>query len=124
MTYICIFKYYFMIQIYHNSRCSKSRECLLFLEKSNKSIKVINYLEEIPNFKELKTIISKLSITPMELIRTKEKIWIEKYKNNTYTHDELIVLMVENPVLIERPIVVNGDKAVIARPLELINNIL
>lgn len=113
-----------MIQIYHNSRCSKSRECLLFLEKSNKSIKVINYLEETPNFEELKTIISKLSITPIELIRTKEKIWIEKYKNNTYTHDELIVLMVENPVLIERPIVVNGDKAVIARPLELINNIL
>ena len=106
-----------MIQIYHNSRCGKSRECLAFLEDSGKEFEVIKYLENIPTFDELKSIIGKLNIKPIELVRIKEKIWLENFKNTTMTDDEIIQAMILNPILIERPIVINGDKAVIARPL-------
>jgi arsenate reductase len=106
-----------MIQIYHNSRCGKSRECLAFLEDSGKEFEVIKYLKNIPTFDELKSIIEKLNIKPIELVRIKEKIWLENFKNTTMTDDEIIQAMILNPILIERPIVINGDKAVIARPL-------
>lgn len=106
-----------MIQIYHNSRCGKSRECLAFLEDSGKEFEVIKYLENVPTFDELKSIIGKLNIKPIELVRIKEKIWLENFKNTTMTDDEIIQAMILNPILIERPIVINGDKAVIARPL-------
>ena len=115
---------YFMIQIYHNSRCGKSRECLAFLEKSGKTYEIIKYLDEVPSFEELKTIITKLGIKPIELVRQKEKVWIENYKNKDLSNDEIIQTMISNPILIERPIVINGNKAVIARPLEKINTII
>lgn len=107
-----------MIQIYHNSRCGKSRECLAFLEDSGKEFEVIKYLENVPTFDELKSIIEKLNSKPIEVVRQKEKIWIENFKNTTMTDDEIIQAMISNPILIERPIVINGNKAVIARPLE------
>lgn len=113
-----------MIQIYHNSRCGKSRECLAFLENSGKEYEVIKYLEEVPTFEELKDIIQKLRIKPIELVRRKEKIWTENFKNVAMTDDEIIQAMISNPILIERPIVINGDKAVIARPLENVSVIL
>lgn len=107
-----------MIQIYHNSRCGKSRECLAFLEKSGQKYEIIKYLEDVPTFGELKQIIEKLGIKPIELVRRKEKIWIENFKDKPLTDDEIIQAMILNPILIERPIVINGNKAVIARPLE------
>ncbi len=107
-----------MIQIYHNSRCGKSRECLAFLEDSGKEYEIIKYLEDIPTFEELKTIIKKLGIKPIELVRQKEKIWIENFKDKKITDDEIIKAMILNPILIERPIVINGNKAIIARPFE------
>lgn len=107
-----------MIQIYHNSRCGKSRECLVFLENSGQKYEIIKYLEDVPTFEELKGIIQKLNIKPIKLVRQKEKIWIENFKNSVMTDDEIIQAMISNPILIERPIVINGDKAVIARPLE------
>ncbi len=113
-----------MIQIYHNSRCGKSRECLAFLEDSNIAFEVIKYLEDVPSFDELKSIIKKLGIKPIELVRQKEKIWIEKFKNTTMSDDEIIQAMILNPILIERPIVINGNKAVIARPLENVVKII
>jgi len=64
-----------MIQIYHNSRCGKSRECLAFLENSGQKYEIIKYLEDIPTFDELKEIIKKLEIKPIDLVRQKEKIW-------------------------------------------------
>ena len=106
-----------MIQIYHNSRCGKSRECLAFLEDSGQEYEVIKYLVTTPTFDELKIIISKLNIKPIELVRQKEKIWVENFKNKTLTDDQIIAAMISNPILIERPIVINGNKAVIARPL-------
>lgn len=113
-----------MIQIYHNPRCGKSRECLAFLEDSNKEFEAIKYLDTIPTFDELKIIIAKLNIKPIELVRQKEKVWIENFKKTTMTDDQIIQAMISNPILIERPIVINGNKAVIARPLEKIKAII
>jgi arsenate reductase len=113
-----------MIQIYHNSRCAKSRECLAFLDESGKEYIVVKYLEAVPSFEELKSTLEKLAIKPIELVRKKEKIWIENHKNTTLTDNEIIQLMISNPILIKRPIVINGDKAAIARPLENILNII
>ena len=107
-----------MIQIYHNSRCSKSRECLAFIEETGQEFEVIKYLDDIPSFEELKVIIKKLGIKPIELVRQKEKIWVENFKGKEMSDDEIIEAMILNPILIERPIVINGDKAVIARPAE------
>jgi arsenate reductase (glutaredoxin) len=114
----------FMIQIYHNSRCTKSRECLNFLEKSNIQFTVINYLQNTPTFDELKSIIDILKIKPIKLVRQKERIWIENFKDKILTDDEVIHTMVSNPILIERPIVINENKAVIARPLENIFTVI
>jgi arsenate reductase len=113
-----------MIQIYHNSRCGKSRECLTFLEDSGQEYQVIKYLDEVPSFEELHSVIKKLNIKPIELVRKKEKIWIENYKNKILTNDEIMLAMISNPILIERPIVINGEKAVIVRPLDNINTII
>lgn len=113
-----------MITIYHNSRCSKSREGVCFLEDSKSEFEIINYLENVPTKSELKELLKKLKLTPVELVRKKEPIWIENYKSKTLTDDEIIQAMIEHPKLIERPIIVNGDKAVIARPTERINEIL
>jgi arsenate reductase len=113
-----------MIQIYHNSRCGKSRECLVFLEKSGQEYEIIKYLEDVPTFDELKEIIKKLGINPIELVRRKEKIWMENFKDKPLSDDEIINAMISNPILIERPIVINGDKAIIGRPLEKVTAIL
>ena len=113
-----------MIQVYHNSRCGKSRECLAFLENSGKEFEIIKYLEDVPTFEELKIIIKKLDIQPTELVRQKEKIWIENFKGKKMTDDEIIQAMILNPILIERPIVINGDKAIIARPVDKAATIL
>lgn len=113
-----------MITIYHNPRCGKSRECLAFLENSNQKFEVIKYLETPLNFNELREIIKKLNIKPIELIRTKEAIWIENYKGKNLSDKEIIQSMVDYPILMERPIAVYGDKAIIARPLEKIKEIL
>lgn len=106
--------------MYHNSRCGKSRKCLAFLEDSKKEFEIINYLINVPTFDELALIIQKLKIKPIELVRQKEKIWIENYKNKTLTNDEIIQALVSNPILIERPIIINKDKAIIGRELEIV----
>jgi arsenate reductase len=107
-----------MIQIYHNSRCTKSRECLAFLDESGQKYEIVKYLENTPTFDELKIIIKKLNIKPIEIVRRKEKVWIANFKDKTMSDDEIIQVLISNPILIERPIVINGEKAVIARPLE------
>ncbi|TXN35877.1 arsenate reductase (glutaredoxin) [Flagellimonas hymeniacidonis] len=113
-----------MIKIYHNPRCRKSREGLDLLEKSGKDFEVVLYLENVPTPNELQTILKQLGIPAMELVRKNEAIWKEKYKGKTLSENEIINAMVENPKLIERPIVVNGNRAVIGRPLEEINKIV
>lgn len=113
-----------MITIYHNPRCTKSREGLCEIETLNQPFTVRKYLE-IPFTKsEFEDVIKKLNIQPIELVRTKESIWIENYKGKALNDEEIIEIMLKNPKLIERPIIVNGNKAIIARPLDKIKEIL
>lgn len=113
-----------MITIYHNNRCSKSREGVCFLENLKQPFEIINYLDQVPTYNELEVIIKKLNIKPIELVRIKEKDWTENFKGKTLTDKEIIEAMIQFPKLIERPIVINGEKAVVARPTALINEIL
>lgn len=113
-----------MIQIYHNPRCGKSRNCLAFIDQSNQKYEIIPYLTETPSFDELKSLLQKLDLQPIELVRIKEKIWIENYKGKELTADEIIKAMVDNPILIERPIVVKDGKAIIGRDLDLVASFL
>jgi len=113
-----------MIKIYHNPRCSKSREGLCTLQDLNQKVEIINYIENPLTFDELKRLIALLKIKPIELVRTKESIWKEQFKDKDLTDEEIIEAMVTHPKLIERPIVVNGNKAVIARPIEKIDEII
>nr|WP_321235522.1 arsenate reductase (glutaredoxin) [uncultured Psychroserpens sp.] len=105
-----------MITIYHNSRCSKSREGLSLLENSGKDFEVIKYLDEPISEEKLKSIILLLGITPIELVRKNETIWKSDYKGKPLTDAQIIKVMVAHPKLIERPIVINGNQAVIGRP--------
>ena len=113
-----------MIKIYHNNRCSKSRCGLELLEQSEKPFEIIKYLENTISTDELKHIIKLLGIKPIDLVRTNESIWKTEFKDNTLNDDQIIDAMVKNPKLIERPIVVNGNKAVIGRPTEKILEII
>ncbi|MFB0938386.1 MAG: arsenate reductase (glutaredoxin) [Urechidicola sp.] len=113
-----------MIQILHNPRCSKSRQGLEILKISGKKYEVVKYLENTLTKKELTDLIKLLNITPTELIRKGEAIWKDNYKGKKMTDTELIEAMVSNPKLIERPIVINNNKAVIGRPIESISAII
>jgi len=113
-----------MIKIYHNNRCSKSRCGVELLENSGKEYEVVKYLETIPSVDELKHIITLLGITPIQLVRKNEAIWKENYKGKDLSDADIILAMTENPKLIERPIVVNGTKAIIGRPTEAILDII
>ncbi|TGV01579.1 arsenate reductase (glutaredoxin) [Flavivirga rizhaonensis] len=113
-----------MIKIYHNNRCSKSRCGLEILEKSGKEFEIVKYLENVPNTKELKALIELLGIKPIELVRKNESIWKESFKNKDLSDEDIITAMVENPKLIERPIIINGKKAIIGRPPERILDII
>jgi len=113
-----------MIQIYHNSRCSKSRCAVDLVTQSGKEFEVVKYLENGPTAEELRDLLKKLNMTPIELVRTGETIWKEQFKGKELTDEDIIEAMVANPILIERPILVNGDKAVVGRPPERVLEIL
>jgi arsenate reductase len=113
-----------MIKIYHNNRCSKSRCGLEIVENSGKEFEVIKYLENAPSEKELKEIIVLLNIPPIDLVRKNEPIWKENYKGKNLSDKEVINALLQHPKLIERPIIINGNKAVIGRPPEIIKTIL
>jgi arsenate reductase len=113
-----------MIKIYHNPRCSKSREGLGLLEEQGAEVEVIHYLKTPPTQEELMEIIRKLDIQPLDLIRKNEKIFKEKYRGKTLSDNDWIAAMVANPILIERPIVFNETKAIIGRPPSLVLTIL
>tara|TARA_R110002072_G_scaffold293232_3_gene462432 strand:- start:2502 stop:2840 length:339 start_codon:yes stop_codon:yes gene_type:complete len=112
------------MKIYHNPRCRKSREGLQIVVDSKQDIEVVLYLENPPSEQELKSIISKLGILPIELVRKGEADWKENYKGKALSDDEIIKAMVSYPKLIERPIVIKGDKAIVGRPPEKIKELL
>ena len=112
------------MKIYHNPRCSKSRQTLTLIQERGKEIEIIEYLKNPLTFEDLELIVVKLSISPIELVRNKEEIWKENYKGKTLMDDEIIQAMVDNPKIIERPIVINGMKAIIGRPPENVLKII
>lgn len=113
-----------MTIIYHNNRCRKSREAVSLLEKNKIDFEVIEYLKTPISENQLRKILSYLDINALELIRTNESDWKTKFKGKQMTEDELIKAMIEYPKLMERPIVVKGNRAVIARPAEKISKII
>lgn len=113
-----------MITVYHNSRCSKSRNALTLLEEKNIDFKFIEYLKTPFTHKELADLIKLIGIKPFDLIRKNEDIFKATYANKQLSDAEWIDVMLAHPTLIERPIVVNGKKAIIARPAEKILEIL
>ena len=112
------------IIIWHNPRCSKSRSALAYLDKKGIIPTVVKYMDEIPNEERIKEILTFLNIEPRSLMRTKEEIYSKLNLKDEESDEKLIKAMTQNPKLIERPVIINGDKAVIARPLENIDKIL
>jgi len=112
------------MKIYHNSRCRKSREALEILRTKNIEFEIIEYLKDNLTKNQLKNLIKKLGIKPINLVRKNEQIWKENFKNKKLTSDEIIQILSDNPKLIERPIVELNDKAIIGRPPENIINLL
>ena len=112
------------IQIYHNPRCSKSRAGLALLEAQDIEPEIIKYLDTPPTTEELTALLQKLNMKPRELMRTKETIYKELGLKDVTDEQALIEAMVAHPKLIERPVVIKGDKAVIGRPLENIEALL
>lgn len=110
------------VTIYHNPRCSKSRETLHLIEARGITPKVVEYLKEPPTAAELKRILAVLNLHARDVLRVKEAK--EAGIDPALAEDELIQAMVNNPVVIERPIVVNGDKAALGRPPEAVLEIL
>lgn len=113
-----------MIKIYHNPRCTKSRQGLEALENSGEQFEIIKYLDDIPTKKELRKILEYLNMPAKNLIRKNEAIWKEKYRGRELSEDEVLEAMVLHPKLIERPIVIKDNKAVIGRPTERIHELL
>ena len=106
------------MKIYHNPRCSKSRSTLQIIEDAGKEVEIVEYLKNTPTADELRSILSKLGMRAEEIIRKGELAYKENFKGKDLTDEEWISAMIEFPKLIERPIVVKGDKAVIGRPPE------
>lgn len=113
-----------MLTIYHNPRCSKSRQTLQIIEDSGSMVEVIEYLKTPPSKESLRHVVEKLGIKPEELVRKGEAIYKEKYKGKQLNDEEWIDAMVEHPVLIERPIVIREGKAVLGRPPENVKELL
>ena len=106
------------MKIYHNPKCSKSRQTLELVRNKTSEFEIIEYLKNPLTAKEITVLLSQLNIKPLALVRTQEIIWRENYKGKELTDIEIINAMFENPKLIERPIVVKNNKAVIGRPPE------
>lgn len=104
------------ILIYHNGVCSKCKGALEILQEKNIPHKVRFYVVEPFSKEELKGVLSMLQINAFDLVRTKELLFIEKFEGKQFTEEEWIDFLIENPSLIERPIVIKGNKAIIARP--------
>jgi len=113
-----------MIQILHNPRCAKSRAGLKYLQDKGIEPEIIKYLDDPLSHDEFKTILQKMVAKPTDVLRKNEAVYKQQFKGKEFTDDEWIDIMLANPKLIERPIVINGDKAVLGKPAENIEQIL
>ncbi len=110
--------------IWHNPRCSKSRAALTLLQDKGVEIEIFKYLDESPSKEEIRTLLKKLGISVRELMRTKEEIYKELGLKEVDDEEKLIEAMANHPRLIERPIVIDGNKAVIGRPIERLSELI
>ena len=114
-----------MLTIYHNPRCSKSRQTLAIIEENNQEVTIVEYLKTPPTIEKIKQLLVLLNVNPRDMMRTKETVFKELNLASATDH-ELISAMISTPKLIERPIVSNGKRAIIGRPqenvLSLFNN--
>lgn len=104
-----------MISILHNPRCSKSRNALKLLETAKLKVTIIRYLEKPITKDELRNILKKLKITALELVRTNELLWKDNYKSQNLTNESVLNVMISNPILIQRPILLTENTAIIGR---------
>ena len=113
-----------MLQIYHNPRCRKSRETLSIIQNSNQQVEIIEYLKNPPSKAELKELIRKMDVEVEDILRKNEKLYKENYKGKEIPTEKWIEILTENPILIERPIVIKGAKAILGRPPEKVRELL
>ena len=112
------------IEIWHNSQCSKSRNAMELLEAKGLNTSVIKYLENVPTKEQIKAVLKKLNMKASQILRTGEDIYKELNLKEIDDEDKLIEIMAEHPILIERPIIIKGEIAVIARPIENLEELL
>ena len=112
------------MKIYHNPRCRKSREGIKYLESKKINFEVIDYIKNKLTSEQIRNILNKLQLKPIELVRKNEAIWKEKYKGKDFTDDQLIKILSNEPKLIKRPIIVSEKLGVIGRPAENIDKLL
>ena|SRR5688572_23054696 len=110
--------------IYHNPRCSKSRSTLELLQEHGIEPRIVEYLKTPPSAQELKEIVTRLGIRPEQLVRKTEDVYKSQYAGRTLTDAQWIEAMVRDPILIERPVVVSGERAVLGRPPENVKQLL
>lgn len=111
-------------KIYHNPRCSKSRQTLGILKENGIEPKIIEYLKDVPTKEELSSLLKMLNVKAIDILRKGEAIYKERFKGKELSNEEWISAMVEYPKLIERPIVVKNKKAVLGRPPENVLTLL
>ncbi len=113
------------VKIFHNPRCSKSRQTMQLLESEGVSLDIIEYLKHPPGYRELADTLDLLGLEPRELMRTHEKAYSEnRLDDPDMSREDLIRAMIDNPILIERPVVIHDGKAVIGRPPDKVLDIL
>ena len=113
------------VVIWHNPRCSKSRQSLALIEDQGIEPTIVQYLEDPPSEKELQRVLSLLGMAPRDLMRRKDEIYKELgLQDESLSEKQLIAAMAKNPRVIERPVVINGDRAAMGRPPEAILEIL
>ena len=106
------------ITIYHNPRCRKSREAVQYMEGRGVSLKIVKYLDQLFDVNSLGEVLKKIDLKPSEIVRRNEVLWKKVYDGNNLSEDQILKLLVEQPRLIERPIVTLRNKGVLARPIE------
>ena len=111
-------------KIYHNPRCRKSREGLRILQDNGIEPEIIDYLNDPPGFQEMDSLLKMLGKEPLDIIRKNEDVFKTKFKGKSMSRDEWINVLISYQKLIERPIVVKGEKAVLGRPPELIRQLI
>ena len=113
-----------MLTVYHNTKCSKSREACSIMNDNGITFETIEYLKTPPTQKKIKELLKMLGMKASELVRTKEPLYKEKFEGKKITQVQWLKILSENPILIERPIIVKGNKAIIGRPTEKISAFL